>query len=79
MPKPHGRRGATPPAPTSPAKIARRGGRRDAAVEHCVALLQASEGRVPLAALVAGSGLGERQLQRRFAQPSASRRARSAA
>jgi AraC-like DNA-binding protein len=41
--------------------------RRDAAVERCVALLQASEGRVPLAELMAAGGLGERQLQRRFA------------
>jgi len=50
------------------AQIARRGGRRDAAVERCVGLLQGSEGRVPLAELVAASGLGERQLQRRFAE-----------
>ena len=50
------------------AQIARRDGRRDAAVERCVALLQGSEGRVPLAELVAASGLGERQLQRRFAE-----------
>jgi AraC-like DNA-binding protein len=50
------------------AQIARRGGRRDAAVERCVALLQRSEGRVPLAELTAASGWGERQLQRRFAE-----------
>ena len=49
-------------------QIARRDGRRDAAVERCVALLQGSEGRVALAELVAASGLGERQLQRRFAE-----------
>jgi methylphosphotriester-DNA--protein-cysteine methyltransferase len=48
-------------------QVAQRGSRRDAAVERAVALLQASEGRVPLDALVAASGLGERQLQRRFA------------
>lgn len=48
-------------------QIARRGGRRDAAVERCVAMLQTSEGRVPLAGLASASGLGERQLQRRFA------------
>ena len=49
-------------------QVAARGGRRDAAVERCVSLLQGSEGRVPLAELVAASGLGERQLQRRFAE-----------
>ena len=49
-------------------QIARRAGRRDGAVERCVALLQASEGRVPLAELVQASGRGERQLQRRFAE-----------
>ena len=49
-------------------QVARHGSRRDAAVERCVALLQASEGRVPLAELTAASGLGERQLQRRFAE-----------
>jgi transcriptional regulator GlxA family with amidase domain len=49
-------------------QVARHGGRRDAAVERCVALLQAGEGRVPLAELTAASGLGERQLQRRFAE-----------
>ena len=49
-------------------QIARHAGRRDGAVERCVALLQSSEGRVPLAELCAASGLGERQLQRRFAE-----------
>ena len=49
-------------------QIARQGGRRDAAVERCVERLLASEGRVSQADLVALSGLGERQLQRRFAE-----------
>ncbi|MEO8310311.1 MAG: DUF6597 domain-containing transcriptional factor [Caldimonas sp.] len=50
------------------AQVALRGGRRDRAVEACVERLLASEGRVALAELGALSGLGERQLQRRFAE-----------
>ena len=42
-------------------------GRRDAQVEHCVERLFASEGRVALAELCSLAALGERQLQRRFA------------
>jgi AraC-like DNA-binding protein len=49
-------------------QIALRDGRRDAAVERCVERLLQSEGRVPLAALGTLAGLGERQLQRRFAE-----------
>jgi AraC-like DNA-binding protein len=48
-------------------QIALRGGRRDDAVERVVANLYASEGRVPLADLCRLAGVGERQLQRRFA------------
>ena len=50
------------------ARIAISKGRRDRAVERCVARLLASEGRVTLAALSALAGVGERQLQRRFAE-----------
>jgi AraC-like DNA-binding protein len=50
------------------ARIALRAGRRDRAVEACVDRLLASEGRVPLAELGALAALGERQLQRRFAE-----------
>ncbi|HEV7575123.1 MAG TPA: DUF6597 domain-containing transcriptional factor [Caldimonas sp.] len=50
------------------AQIALREGRRDAAVEACVDRVMASEGRVSLAELCALAGLGERQLQRRFAE-----------
>jgi len=49
-------------------QIALRDGRRDAAVERCVDRLYASEGRVTLAELCALAALGERQLQRRFAE-----------
>ncbi len=50
------------------AQVARRDDRRDAAVEACVERTLASEGRVSLAELGALAGLGERQLQRRFAE-----------
>ena len=50
------------------AQIALRDGRRDAAVERCIDCLYASEGRVALADLCALAGLGERALQRRFAE-----------
>jgi AraC-like DNA-binding protein len=50
------------------ARIALRDGRRDAAIEACVERIFASEGRVALAELGALAGLGERQLQRRFAE-----------
>ena len=50
------------------AQIALRDGRRDRAVEACVERLLASDGRVALAELGALAGLGERQLQRRFAE-----------
>jgi len=49
-------------------RIALSDGRRDAAVERCVERLYASEGRVALAELCALAGVGERQLQRRFAE-----------
>nr|HET7860159.1 helix-turn-helix domain-containing protein [Caldimonas sp.] len=49
-------------------RVALNGGRRDEAVERCVARLYASEGRVALAELCALAGVGERQLQRRFAE-----------
>jgi AraC-like DNA-binding protein len=49
-------------------RIALNDGRRDAAVERCVDRLYASEGRVALAELCALAGVGERQLQRRFAE-----------
>jgi len=49
-------------------QIALREGRRDVAVERCVERLYASEGRVALAELCALAGVGERQLQRRFAE-----------
>jgi AraC-like DNA-binding protein len=49
------------------AQIALREGRRDSAIEACVERILASEGRVPLAELGPLAGLGERQLQRRFA------------
>jgi len=48
-------------------QIAVRNGRRDTAIESCVERILASEGRVALAELGALAGLGERQLQRRFA------------
>ncbi len=48
-------------------RIADHADRRDIAVERCVDRLLASDGRVTLAELVALSDLGERQLQRRFA------------
>ena len=50
------------------ARLAEHDGRRDAQVESCVERVMASEGRVSLAELCALSGLGERQLQRRFAE-----------
>jgi len=50
------------------ARIAACDGRRDAAIELCVERMLASEGRVSLAALSALAGVGERQLQRRFAE-----------
>ena len=50
------------------AQIALRDGCRDRAVEACVERLLASDGRVALAELGALAGLGERQLQRRFAE-----------
>ena len=50
------------------AQIALRDGRRDPAVERCVERIQASDGPVALAELGALAGLGERQLQRRFAE-----------
>ena len=50
------------------AQIAVRDGRRDVAIEACVERILASEGRVPLAELGPLAGLGERQLQRRFAE-----------
>jgi len=50
------------------AQIALRAGRRDAAIEACVERIVASEGRVALAELARLAGLGERQLQRRFAE-----------
>lgn len=50
------------------ARIAVHDGRRDRAVEACVERLFASEGRVALAELGTLAGLGERQLQRRFAE-----------
>ena len=49
------------------AQIALHEGRRDTAIEACVERILASEGRVPLAELGPLAGLGERQLQRRFA------------
>ena len=49
-------------------RIALHGSRRDAGVERCVDRLYASEGRVALAELCALAGVGERQLQRRFAE-----------
>jgi AraC-like DNA-binding protein len=49
-------------------QIALRDGRRDHAVEACVERLLASEGRVSRAELGALAALGERQLQRRFAE-----------
>jgi AraC-like DNA-binding protein len=49
-------------------RIALNDGRRDAAVERCADRLYASEGRVALAELCALAGVGERQLQRRFAE-----------
>jgi transcriptional regulator GlxA family with amidase domain len=49
-------------------QVALRDGRRDTEVERCVDRLFASEGRVALAELCALAGLGERQLQRRFAE-----------
>ena len=49
-------------------QIALRDGRRDAEVEACVDRILAGEGRVALAELGALAGLGERQLQRRFAE-----------
>jgi AraC-like DNA-binding protein len=49
-------------------RIALNGGRRDAAVERCIDRLYASEGRFALAELCALAGVGERQLQRRFAE-----------
>jgi AraC-like DNA-binding protein len=49
------------------AQIALRDGRRDTAIEACVESILASEGRVALAELGALAGLGQRQLQRRFA------------
>ncbi len=49
-------------------RIADHAGRRDVAVERCVERTLASDGRVPLAHLVALSTLSERQLQRRFAE-----------
>jgi AraC-like DNA-binding protein len=50
------------------AQIALRDGRRDTAIEACVERILASEGRVALAELGPLAGLGERQLQRRFAE-----------
>jgi AraC-like DNA-binding protein len=50
------------------AQIALRDGRRDTAIETCVERILASEGRVALAELGPLAGLGERQLQRRFAE-----------
>ena len=49
-------------------QVERNGGRRDVDVERCVERLYASEGRVGLAPLCAIAGVGERQLQRRFAE-----------
>jgi len=49
------------------AQIALRDGRRDTAIEACVERILASDGRVLLAELGSLAGLGERQLQRRFA------------
>ncbi|HTJ07763.1 MAG TPA: helix-turn-helix domain-containing protein [Caldimonas sp.] len=49
-------------------RVALNDGRRDAAIERCVDRLYASEGRVALAELCALAGVGERQLQRRFAE-----------
>ena len=49
-------------------RIALHDSRRDAGVERCVDRLYASEGRVALAELCALAGVGERQLQRRFAE-----------
>lgn len=49
-------------------QIALREGRRDADIERCVERLFASDGRVALAELCALAGVGERQLQRRFAE-----------
>jgi len=50
------------------AQIALRDGVRDKAIEACVERILASEGRVRLAELGPLAGLGERQVQRRFAQ-----------
>ena len=50
------------------AQIALRDGRRDAAIEACVERIFASDGPVALAELGALARLGERQLQRRFAE-----------
>ncbi len=50
------------------AQIGLRERRRDRAVEACVERMLASEGRVALAELGTLAGLGERQLQRRFAE-----------
>ena len=49
-------------------QIALREGRRDADIERCVERLFASDGRVALAELCTLAGVGERQLQRRFAE-----------
>jgi len=49
-------------------QMALRDARRDSAIEACVDRVFASEGRVALAALGLLAGLGERQLQRRFAE-----------
>jgi AraC-like DNA-binding protein len=49
------------------AQVAAAQGRRDAAVELCVERMRSNEGRVSLAELSALAGVGERQLQRRFA------------
>jgi AraC-like DNA-binding protein len=50
------------------ARIAAMQGRRDAQVELCVDRMLTSDGRIALAELSALAGLGERQLQRRFAE-----------
>ena len=49
-------------------RIEKNDGRRDVDVERCVERVFASDGGVPLAELCRLAGLGERQLQRRFAE-----------
>ncbi len=49
-------------------RIERNGAMRDAIVERCVAMIEASGGESRIEALVDAAGVGRRQLERRFAQ-----------